>query len=68
MKFLPFVYDSELNRIFVDIERMTQADADATDFFPMWQTSWNSEFLKESRFENYSMKAGDELIALGACQ
>lgn len=66
MKFVPFVYDSELNRINVDIARMSQADADVTDSFPMWQTSWNSDFLNDGRFENYSMKAGDELIALGA--
>lgn len=62
MKFVPFVYDSELNRINVDIVRMSQADADVTDSFPMWQTSWNSDFLNDGRFENYSMKAGDELL------
>ena len=66
MRFRPFVYDKANTQIPVSIEPMTQADAEATNLPPVWQTSWTSAYLAEERFQKYAAKAGDELIALGA--
>ncbi len=64
MQFIPFVYDRSHAHISVSIEPMTLSDAQATN--PLWQTSWTSEFLSDSRFEKYAAKVNDELIALAA--
>ena len=66
MEFVPFIYDREHAKVFVTIEPMTLSDAEATNAFPIWQTSWTSEFLSDERLEKYAAKAGNELVALGA--
>lgn len=66
VRFQPFVYNKENQRIPVTIMPMTERDAEQTDECPLWQTSWSSEFLVDPRFEKYSAKVGDELIALAA--
>lgn len=66
MRFVPYVYDANGERIPVVIAPMTQADAEQTDAFPEWRTSWSSDFLKTARLEHYSVKVEDELVALGA--
>lgn len=66
MRFVPYVYDSDRQRVPVAIAPMTKEDADRTNDFPEWQTSWTNEFLQNNYLDRYSVKAGDELIALGA--
>ena len=66
MQFKPFVFDRMNRQIPVSIEPMRQSDAVSTNMPPVRQTSWTSEYLTEDRFEKYSAKVGDELIALGA--
>ena len=46
MRFQPFVYDKE--------------SADKTAGTPLWQTSWNSEYLADARFEKYAAKVGEK--------
>jgi hypothetical protein len=50
----------------VSIKEMTQAEAESTNVPPVWQTSWTSEYLSDTRFEKYAAKIGEELIALAA--
>ena len=45
---------------------MSVEDANKTNEHPQWQTSWTSEFISNPRFEKYSIKIGDELLAIGA--
>lgn len=66
MQFVPYVYDANKRRIPVVIAPMTAEDAEQTNAIPEWQTSWSGGFLQEDRFECYSVKVNDELIALGA--
>lgn len=66
MQFKPFVFDKSGRQLPVSIASMTPTDAASTNFPPVWQTSWTSEYLAEQRFEKYAARAGDELIALGA--
>ena len=66
MRFQPFVFDRQGERVSVTIEPITQRDAELTNGEPLWQTSWTSEALSDERFQRYAAKAGDELIALGA--
>lgn len=66
MEFKPFVLSHGEEKIAVSIVPMTAADAGRTDSAPLWQTSWTSEYLADSRFDKYAAKVGDELIALAA--
>lgn len=66
MQFVPFVLNRESQQIPVTIRPMSQLDAELTNFPPAWQTSWTSDYLMKSRFENYAAKVEDELIALSA--
>ena len=66
MQFTPFIYDKNEKQTAVSIEPMTNADAEETNRPPVWQTSWTSEYLFDGRFEKYAVRAGEELIALGA--
>ena len=66
MRFQPFVYDNNKQKIPALILPMTQEDADQTNASPVWQTSWTSDYLMNERFEKYAVKVDDELIALGA--
>ena len=66
MKFVPYVYGKDSNRIDVSILPMTQSDAQETDSIPAWQTSWTSDYLNDERLEKYAVKLDNELIALGA--
>ena len=66
MLFKPFVYDNENQMVPVSIQRMTWQDADNTNFSPLWQTSWTSEYLQDERLEKYAAKVNEKLIALGA--
>ena len=66
MQFKPFVFDTMNRQIPVAIEAMTDSDAEVTNLPLVWQTSWTSEYLAKDRFEKYSAKVGEELIALGA--
>mgnify|MGYP001398750255 FL=1 len=63
MQFRPFVYDAMNRQVPVAIELMTPQDAALTDWEPLWQTSWTSEYLAD---EKYAGRVGDELIALAA--
>ena len=64
--FTPFVFDRDGKRIHVLIFPMSSEDALRTTAHPKWQTSWTSSYLANRDFEKYAVKAGDELIALGA--
>lgn len=66
MQFVPYVYDRSGQRKNVKICIMTAADANATEVSPEWQTSWNSEYLQDPKYEKYAVKIGEELLALGA--
>jgi len=66
LRFKPYVIDRDGTQVYVEITPMTPADAQRTDAVPKWQTSWNSDYLSVDEFEKYSVKCGDELIALGA--
>ena len=66
MQFVPFVLDAEKNEVLVEIEEMTMADAERTNKEPVWQTSWTSAYIQNSRTERYAVKRDEELIALGA--
>ena len=66
MRFVPYVYNADKERVSVVISPMTEEDAAFTDVYPLWQTSWTSEFLKAPRLDRYAMKVQGELIALGA--
>ena len=66
MQFRPFVYDAMNRQVPVAIELMTPQDAALTDWEPLWQTSWTSEYLADENYEKYAARVGDELIALAA--
>ncbi len=66
MRFVPYVYNRAGDRVSVTITPMTESDAEETDSFPKWQTSWKSEYLSSNRLDCYSVKSNGELIALGA--
>lgn len=66
MQFVPFVLDAGKNEVLVEIEEMTLADAERTNEEPVWQTSWTSAYIQNSRTERYAVKRDEELIALGA--
>lgn len=68
MQFVPYVLDVDNQKVEVDIDEMTSADAAKTNEEPAWQTSWTSKYIRESETEQYAVKHGDELIALGAYQ
>lgn len=66
MQFKPFVSDKEGLPIPVRITPMSPQDAETTNIPPLWQTSWSSNYLQDSRFQKYAAKVDDELIALAA--
>ena len=66
MQFVPYVFDKIRKQVAVTITPMKQADAEQTEDEPRWQTAWTSEYLTSEAFEKYAVKAGEELIALGA--
>ena len=66
MQFVPYVYDIEKSKVPVSITEMTEEDAEKTNLEPRWQTSWTDDYISNYNFERYSVKSGDELIALGA--
>lgn len=66
MRFEPFVYDSSNQKIPATITVMTSEDAEKTNANPLWQTSWTSDYLNDTRFKKFAAKIGDELVALGA--
>ena len=66
VRFVPYVYDSTGSSVPVTISRMTIEDAESTNTFPKWQTSWTSDFLLQDSFKCYTVKVDDELIALAA--
>ena len=66
MQFKPFVFENETTPIPVLIQPMTQRDAEMTNHPPLWQTSWTSDYLSDPRFEKYTAKIRDELIAFAA--
>lgn len=67
MRFQPFVYDRENQRVLVTITPMTQQDALETTKKPRWQTDWTSDYIQKSRFDVYGCKTQvGELVALGA--
>ena len=53
MQFRPFVYDAMNRQVPVAIELMTPQDAALTDWEPLWQTSWTSEYLADENYEKY---------------
>lgn len=66
MQFQPFVYSRDGRQIPVTIAPMEQQDAESTNRYPLWQTSWTSEYLADPSFKKYTAKVGNELIALAA--
>ena len=66
MQFVPYVYDIYESKVPVSITEMTEEDAEETNQEPRWQTSWTDDYINNYCFERYSVKADDELIALGA--
>lgn len=66
MRFIPYVYDKDNNRIPVTISRATKEELESTDNDPLWQTSWTNDYLIDNGFDCYAVKAKDELVALGA--
>lgn len=66
MQFVPYILDRDGKRVAVTLTPMEVADAALTETEPKWQTPWTSEYLSASDFEKYAVKAGDELVALGA--
>ena len=66
MQFVPYVFDRNDKRVDVSITPMESTDALQTESSPKWQTAWTSEYLASEAFEKYAVKAGEELIALGA--
>ena len=66
MQFQPFVYGRDGRQIPVTIAPMEQQDAESTNRYPLWQTSWTSEYLADPSFKKYTAKVGNELIALAA--
>ena len=66
MQFVPYVLDRNDKRVDVSITPMESADALRTESSPKWQTAWTSEYLASEAFEKYAVKAGEELLALGA--
>ena len=66
MRFIPYVYDKDNNRIPVTISRATKEELESTNNDPLWQTSWTNDYLIDNGFDCYAVKAKDELVALGA--
>ena len=66
VQFVPFVLDTNNKEVPVEVEEMTIEDAQRTNEEPVWQTSWTSTYIQESRTERYAVKRDEELIALGA--
>lgn len=66
MAFIPYIYDNNGKQVFVNIENMTESDAEETIQQPRWQTSWKSEFISNPSIKKYAVKNNDQLIALGA--
>ena len=66
VQFVPFVLDTNNKEVSVEVEEMTIEDAQRTNEEPVWQTSWTSTYIQESRTERYAVKRDEELIALGA--
>ena len=66
MQFVPYVFDRNDKRVDVSITPMESTDALQTESSPKWQTAWTSEYLASEAFEKYAVKAGEELLALGA--
>ena len=66
MQFVPYVFDRNDKRVDVSITPMESTDALQTESSPKWQTEWTSEYLASEAFEKYAVKAGEELLALGA--
>lgn len=58
---------STQSQIEVTITRMKKADAAQTVQNPVWQTSCLSDYIQDSKFEKYALKAKvGELVALEA--
>ena len=51
MQFQPFVYSRDGRQIPVTIAPMEQQDAESTNRYPLWQTSWTSEYLADPSFK-----------------
>ena len=66
LQFVPYVFDRNDKRVDVSITPMESTDALQTESSPKWQTAWTSEYLASEAFEKYAVKAGEELLALGA--
>jgi len=66
LQFVPYVFDRNDKRVDVSITPMERADALRTESSPKWQTAWTSEYLASETFEKYAVRAGEELLALGA--
>lgn len=66
MLFVPYVLDESQQKIKVDILPMSLEDAEITNQNPKWQTSWTSDYISNNKFDKYSVKINDKLIALGA--
>lgn len=67
MKLDLFVSEVETGqRIPVQMEPMTEADAEQTRTTPRWQTDWTSDFIQDTDKLKYALKTTDgELTALG---
>ena len=67
-KFVPFIISTETNKaVLVSIDSMTKADAQNTEYPPVWQTDWMSDYIQNNRFEKYALKTqAGELVALAA--
>lgn len=66
MRFVPYLYDNENQRVSVRIQPMSEKDAMQTTKEPIWQTDWTSDYLRSNLFDCYAVKKENELIALGA--
>lgn len=67
-RFVPFIVNTATKaRIGVTITRMKKTDAAKTEREPLWQTSWLSDYIQDSKFEKYALKTSEgELVALAA--
>ena len=45
LRFVPYVFDRDGERVDVSIAPMKRADALQTESSPKWQTAWTSEYL-----------------------
>ncbi len=69
MFFSPFVLQGDTGTpVDVVFAEATANDLVATKNNPKWQTDWTSDFLSDPSISKYSVKAGDDLIALAAYQ